>query len=323
MALSALPLLNRLTARAKLRHMEALIVLSEQRSIGKAARAMRMSQPAMSQLLAELEKLIETQLFLRHAKGVDPTPVARDLLPVARRIIAATEESAELIVSRSRREGGLVRVATTAGGTGALLDPGLCEFAKAYPNVQVQVTEYLVQTVDPAFSGDEFDLVCSRRRAVLPQDWAFQPCYADRMVVICGASHPLARKASVSHEELGKATWLQNHVATPARHYFDELVAQAGWKKVREVRVLSRSAALIWSLLREGELLTMVPRSVVASWLANGLMKELPADIDMPLSDIGCHWRPERAGTVTRLLVECLSGLHLETGTARHPSTEH
>ena len=116
MSLNAQTLLTRLTTRARLRHMQALVMLDDLRSMSRAAMAMGMTQPAMTQLVSELEQLLETTLFLRHSRGVDPTPAAQDLLPVARRILTATEEGAERIANRRVHMLGTSGTVTTVAG---------------------------------------------------------------------------------------------------------------------------------------------------------------------------------------------------------------
>ena len=79
MSLSANTLLNRFVVRSKFRHMQVLIKLAEIGSMRRTAEAVNMTQPAITQLVAELEKLLETKLFLRHAKGVEPTVAEKAL----------------------------------------------------------------------------------------------------------------------------------------------------------------------------------------------------------------------------------------------------
>ena len=306
MSLNAPSLLQRLTTRLKLRHMQALVALADLRGMGRAARAMGISQPAMSQLVGELERLLETQLFLRHSKGTDPTEAALDLLPVARRIVGAAEEAAERVAMRNRHDSGLVRVASTTGGLGALLHAVLPRFAEDYPHVQVQVSLVIGPSRDAAFVSDEYDIVCSSARAVVPEGWTFQPCMADALVVVCGARHPLARRTTVTRKELGRAAWLRNHIATDARQRFDELAAREGWDGLREVQVQSRVTELVWSMLQAGTLLTLVPRSAFVPWLDEGLLKVLPTGLDLPLPDVGCYWKPAQARSATWQLVERL-----------------
>jgi len=115
------------------------MVLNDLRSMSRAAEAMGMTQPGMSQLVAELEQLLETTLFLRHSRGVTPTKAAADMLPVARRIMAAAEDGAEVIASYNRRDGGLVRMGVSIAADAGLLPLALPRFAQEYPNVQLQI----------------------------------------------------------------------------------------------------------------------------------------------------------------------------------------
>lgn len=274
--------------------------------MGRAAEQMGITQPAMSKLVSELEKLIETKLFLRHSKGVNPTDVALDLLPIARRMISAAEEGAERIASHQRMDSGLVRVGTTAAATGAMLDPILIGFADTHPRIQVQATTLLGPILDASFGESEYDVICCRRRDTLPEGWIFKPCYSDAIVPICGVNHPFAHNPNITLAELGKSTWLQNHISTLARHKFDELVEREGWKNLREVQILSRESILIWTMLKSGKYVSLVPRSVVAPWLLEGLLYEIPVELNLPLESIGYHWRPDYAGTAVQSFIRAL-----------------
>lgn len=309
MALPASALLSRFQSRLKLRHMIALLTLCELRSMGRAAQAMGVTQPAMSQLVAELERLLEVTLFLRHAKGVDPTPSALDLLPVAQRIASAAEEGAERIASRHRRDGGMVRVASTAAATGALLDRALPAFGAAHPNILTQVSTVIGQSLDAAFTSDEYDVICCRGRDVLPEGWMFNSLVEDELVVAAAPSHPLARKDSVTLDDLAKATWVQHQAVSLARDHFDALRARLGWADLRLVHVTSRIPVLSWSMLKDGSLLSLVPRGVVMPWIATGMLKELDAGLDLTLAPIGYHWRQDRTGLAATAFMRMLSSV--------------
>lgn len=306
MSLNALTLLRRLTNRARLRHMQALILLDDLRSMSRAAEVMGMSQPAMTQLVGELEQLLETQLFLRHSRGVAPTPAALDLLPVARRILMATEEGAQRLATRMLRDSGPVRVAATVAAVGAMLDRALPSIGATQPNLQIQIESVVGQILDASFSGDEFDMVCCRQRDVVPGDWTFRTCVPDEMIVIAGSRHPLAGRSTLGLDDLAGERWLQNHVATIARHHFDDLRERLGWTKVAETQVISRNPLLIWTMLREGRTLCLTPRSVAAPWLREGSMVALPVPLHVPLEPVGFYWQPERASSAAHQFADAL-----------------
>ncbi len=296
------PSLNSITARLRFRQLNFLIALDDLRSMSRAAEAMDMTQPAMSQLVAELEQLLETTLFLRHSRGVTPTRAATDLLPVARRIIAATEEGAELIASHNRRDGGLVRIGVSIAAESGLLHGALPSLARRHPDIQVQIESLLGQSLDASFTSDAFDIIACRWRQVVPADWEFVTCLPDSLEVVCAPSHPLAARAVVTDADLQDATWLANHVATVARQHFDAFTSAAGWSIRSEVQIISRVPAVILPLLASGGLLSLLPRSIVKPWINDGRLVSLATPLSFPLPDVGFYWRPLEVGTASRLL---------------------
>lgn len=309
MALNAQTLLLRLTTRARLRHMQALVALDNLRSMTRAAQAMGMTQPAMTQLVAEMEQLLETRLFLRHSRGVDPTPVAEDLLPVARRILAAMEEGAEAIATRIRRDSGPLRVAVTVAGVGALLDRLLPDLSQQHPTLQLMVETVMGLSLSASFNGEDYDLILCRRLRVVPEGWTFVSCYDDAPIIVAGRRHPLAGKAVVTAADLGQCIWLQNHVATLARHAFDALREEHSWDNLREINMISRIPEVMWSMLRPGTAVCLSPRSVALPRLSDGSLVELPFPVDAPLEPMGYYWKPADATPSLKLVAQSLLAL--------------
>jgi len=101
-------LLNRLLARARFRHLQVLLQLAELGSVRRAAEAIGMTQPGVTQLLAELERLLETALFQRHARGVRLTPAGADLLPMARQMMLSLSATDEAAAARTEEFAGTV-----------------------------------------------------------------------------------------------------------------------------------------------------------------------------------------------------------------------
>ncbi|MEH6452547.1 MAG: LysR family transcriptional regulator, partial [Psychromonas sp.] len=60
--------------------LKALNALLKERHVGRAAESVHVSQSAMSHSLAKLRVLFSDPLFIRHAKGLTPTPFSEKLL---------------------------------------------------------------------------------------------------------------------------------------------------------------------------------------------------------------------------------------------------
>jgi DNA-binding transcriptional LysR family regulator len=70
------------------RQLRAFIAVFEQRNITAAARAIHLSQPALSGSIKALEDALGTTLFVRRPRGVEVTDDARALYPEAQRMVA-------------------------------------------------------------------------------------------------------------------------------------------------------------------------------------------------------------------------------------------
>jgi DNA-binding transcriptional LysR family regulator len=131
-----------------------------------------MSQPAVTNLLSDLEKLLEVQLFHRHARGVRATSVGGDIVPVAARMLEMLGGSAELVAARIDRGTGTVRVAASPAAIGGLFARALPPFSKEYPEIQIQLAEAGAQDVPILVSRRDVDMVGCRQPAVIPEGWA-------------------------------------------------------------------------------------------------------------------------------------------------------
>ncbi|WP_437891713.1 LysR family transcriptional regulator [Phytobacter sp. V91] len=296
-------LLNRLMSRARLKHMQALIKLTELRSMGRAADAIGITQPAMSQLIADLEQLIEVKLFLRHTKGVEPTEITLELVKIARRMVAAAEDGAELI-SCMKMDNHFLRIATTAAASGALLSEVLPQFSSAYPNVHSQVTEVAGQALDACLSDNEYDLICCRKPLVIPEGWIFTPCVRDELIVVSSRDHPLANGSDATLDALQAATWLMTPVGTLARIHFEEMVAKNNWVALKQFHIISREMIIIWSIMKQAKLLALLPRSIIKPWLESRVLVELDTSIIIPLEDIGFLRKQKDYSASTALLAD-------------------
>ena len=298
-------LLNRLMARARLRHMQVLVQLAELGSVRRTAQAVGMTQPGVSQILADLERMLDVTLFHRHSRGVRPTPACTDVLPLARQMLLGLAASAEAVSARRELGQGVVRLIASTSAINGLLVRALPEFNRANPAIQVQVREGERDDQMLAIARGEIDLTLCRQPPVVPEGWAFQALLEDRFVVACAADHPLARRRNLELAHLAGQTWLPSPAGSAARVYFDGMFATAA-EEIRICQVITRTLALTWELLRQQPLLTVVPYCVVAHLVDCGELAVLKMRDAMPLEPIGLMTALEDPGAATARLTEYL-----------------
>ena len=298
-------LLNRLLARGRLRHMQVLVRLAELGSVRRTAEAIGLTQPRVTQMLADLEAMMDTPLFHRHARGVRPTASCADLLPMARQILLGTAAGAEAIAARQGSAEGVVRVSGSTAGINGLLVQALPAFNDAHPAVQVQLRQGDDDELLLAIGRGQVDIACCRRRAVIPQGWGFEPLLQDRFVIACAIDHPLMRRRQLDWPDLAEETWLPAPSGSAAREYFDAINLRFDGG-LRTCEVITRVPDATWRLLRHRPMLTVVPYGVVRHLVEARELAVLKMKASMPLEPIGMLLPLEDAGAATLRLADFL-----------------
>lgn len=283
---SSTALLNRLLARGKFRHVQVLLKLAELGSVQRTADAIGMTQSSVTQTLAYLERLLETQLFHRHARGVRPTPACTDLLPVARNVLLGVTEGAEVIAARRNQGQGIVRLVASAAATNGLLIQVLPQFNDRFPAIQVHLREAEGEDLLLSVARGEVDLVACRRPAVVPEGWQFQALLEDSFVVACAADHPLAKARRVDWAELASETWLLPPAGSLARTQFDELASRFA-QMPPTYPLVTRTLTAMWWLLRHRGVLGFVPLGFVRHLVDARELAVVPVSEAIPMEPLG------------------------------------
>jgi DNA-binding transcriptional LysR family regulator len=269
------PLLNRLLARGKFRHLQVLLKLAELGGVQRTAEALGMTQSSITQTLAYVENLLETQLFQRHARGVRPTPACLDLLPVARQMMLGLAEGAEIVAARTSQGRTSIRMAASAAAAMGLLVRHLPSFHARHPGIEVLLREAERDDLLLLIARGEVDLVSCRRPGVLPEGWTFMPLVEDPLLVVCRPDHPLARARRVSWSQLGRHAWLLTPSGSTVRERFDQLAVRFVDTPVCHP-LITRSLPALGTILQQESLLSLLPLSIIRHQIESGELIALP-----------------------------------------------
>jgi len=122
-----------------LRQLRTFIATVEIGSLTRAARALHLTQPAVSQQLRELERILGVRVLERTASGLAPTAAGAAILSAARRTQAAAAEVAETAHACRSGAVGRVRVGTGATACIYLLPPILAATRRQMPGLEIIV----------------------------------------------------------------------------------------------------------------------------------------------------------------------------------------
>ena len=307
---SASVLRNRLLSRARLRHLHLFVKVAELQTVKRAAEAVGITQPSATLALADLERLLACPLFLRHSHGMALTRAGELLLPLARRMLGLVDETATRAAEIAQGAVGAVRVASISAAIGSHLGKALPAFARAHPQVLIELIEADSSRQGGLISNGEVDCAICRRPPVMPAGWTFLPLWPDRFGIVAGASHPLAGKRRVAMPDLLAHTWLVPPSSIAAREVFDQFFA-AGATEVRHYSVISASPTMLWILLNQEHLLSLVPLSVMQCFLEAGQLTQIAWASQMPFDPIGVMAPEAERGPALNGLMEFLQASDL------------
>ncbi|HUN48152.1 MAG TPA: LysR family transcriptional regulator [Stellaceae bacterium] len=126
-------------ASPSLRQLRTFIAAMESGSVSAAARSLKLTQPAASLQLRELERLLGARLFDRARGRLIPTPAGAALLAPARRAQAAVEDAVEAVAGHRAGEAGRLRVGTGATACIYLLPTPLAAVRRRMPGLAITV----------------------------------------------------------------------------------------------------------------------------------------------------------------------------------------
>jgi DNA-binding transcriptional LysR family regulator len=138
----------------ELRQLEYFVAVAQHRHFGRAAEAIYITQPALSQQVRRLEAELGVALLRRTSRGVELTPAGADLLAHAETILAEVSGARSAMDEHAGVVRGAVRVAATADSV--RLPEALAAFHREHPGVRIALRQ--------ASSAEALELV--RRGAV-------------------------------------------------------------------------------------------------------------------------------------------------------------
>lgn len=124
------------------RQAEHFLAVVEHGGVVRAAAALHLAQPSLSQSIRVLEREMGTPLFHRVGRGLVPTPVGAALVDPARQLLRDVATAQASVAELSGLHGGHVDLGATAGPSESPLPELIGELRLAYPSVSVHLSEF-------------------------------------------------------------------------------------------------------------------------------------------------------------------------------------
>ncbi len=189
------------------RLLRPFVALADELHFGRAAERLHVTQPALSQQIARLERQLGVRLFDRTRTRVELTEAGTAMLAPARAAVEAAAAAVEVARSHAAGESGELRLGLSPGAH-YVAQPLLAEFARRRPNVRVRAHQDSSGALAEQVAGGRLELAlgfCTE-----PRDGVVRERLRDEPVVVAvAAGHPLARHDRVALADLADETFAQ------------------------------------------------------------------------------------------------------------------
>ncbi len=239
------------------RHLRAFLTVAEEQNFTRAADRLHMTQPTLSVIIRDLELALELKLFDRTTRAVSLTMAGRYLLPDARRIVSDLERSLADIRSITDLEQGSVRLAMLPSIAASLAPLALASFCKAYPSIDIHITDRPADGVIAAVDSSACDLGITVLTPQLEADYEITTLASDALVAVLPASHPLTAHASLKWDMLHREPIIAMRTGTSVRDLMDDSGVLTGLELPIGLEVSYMSSAI--ALAKFGLGITVLP----------------------------------------------------------------
>jgi LysR family cyn operon transcriptional activator len=236
-----------------LRHLRYFVAVADAGTVSGAADRLRITQPALSRQIHDLEQQLGVRLFDRVGRRLDLTADGEDLLRRSRELLVHVEALTDRARALQVGDAGILRVGATSQTIETVLAPFLPRYRRAHPSVEVHLVEDGGFRLLPRLRAGELQVVVATPGPGLQ----YRPLFPGRVLALMMPCHPLARHGALEVKALAAEPLLLLREGFQTRQWFDG-ACQIAHVRPRVLIESSAPAALV-ALARAGHGIAVVP----------------------------------------------------------------
>jgi DNA-binding transcriptional LysR family regulator len=259
-----------------LQHLHAFATIIETGSLGRAAVALNITQPALSRTIKRLEDQVGAPLFERHSKGMQLTDIGGVLLPHATLLLRESAHASEEINAMRGLAKGTIRVGALGSIACLALPQAIDRVLAKWPKLRVFVVEGVWDRLAEALVKHEIDLALGVSAVDTAEIIAIKDCrWNDRSYVVAGMDHPLRRKQELRLADVIGERWTTTPKGTAPYEHMEQVFAAQGLG-MPEILVETRSVMMLKNLVAQSGFLTWLPEPMYQAEIKAQMLDALP-----------------------------------------------
>ncbi|MET0963297.1 MAG: LysR substrate-binding domain-containing protein [Noviherbaspirillum sp.] len=283
------------SSRIRLRHIHCFVAVAQESNLGRAAARLRLTQPAVSKTLLELEELAGARLFDRGRHGAQLTSEGSTFLAHALLVLEALQSAARSVGTAASPGARAIAIAALPTVAPDSLPAVIALFSALHPEASIAVQTAANTALMSMLKSGEIELALGRMSD--PERMAglsFELLYMEPLVLVARAGHPLSSEAGTA--TLAQALSYPLVVfgkGTVPRHHTEAWLRRSGLKLPAScTETMSVSFARL--LVRQSDTLWFTPAGAVRADIADGLLRGIDIQPGADQEAIGLLRRIDR-----------------------------
>lgn len=272
-----------------------------------AARKLCITQPAVTAQIKAFEDQCNLKLFKKKGRSLYLSDEGSALYEYARRIFEYEREVEDVIEEMRKLKRGILRLGTSKAYARYFMPSLISSFHEAFPSIKVHLDE-----------GSSLDIIHSlldlkNEVAVIAKvkedpNVTFLPFKRDRLTLILAPNHNLARKKSVTVEELVNEPMIMKEIGSGTRKQVNELFSRKGLTP--NVLMETSNTEFIKQLVQRGEGISFLVEEAVAVDVRERRLATVPLSGEELFLDVGiAYLKDQHLSHPARAFVDMLKDM--------------
>jgi len=280
-------------SRVKFRHLHTFVEVARQKSIGRAADALRISQPAVTKTIRELEEALGVSVFERDGRGIRITRYGEVFLRHAGASLTALRQGFDSVSQEILDAGPPLRVGALPTVSTRIMPTAMTAFLKAGTGSRVKIVTGENAVLMEQLRLGELDLVVGRLAA--PEKMtglSFEHLYSEQVVFVVRTGHPLLEPRHALFDSFGDYPVLMPSRGSIIRPIVEQFLIAHGIAKL-PTQIETVSDAFGRAFVRSSDAIWIISAGVVAADIEDGLLQALPVDTSETRGPVGLTIRAD------------------------------
>lgn len=244
----------------ELRQIRYFLKVAELLNFSEASKSLFITQSTLSQQIRQLEQEFDTVLFDRNSHEVSLTEAGQQLYRCARQLISDADTCVQKMTDLKNMLAGELNIGVTFTFS-PLLTETVLEFMKQYPNVRLNIYYKTMSELMDMLQQRDIDFVLAFKPTDMNDKIDSHVLFGNRLSVVTSENHPLAKRKSLTIDDIMLYDMALPARGLQARNIFDEMILKMNGKL--KVRIELNDVSILLKLIRQSKLITVLAEATI------------------------------------------------------------